>query len=111
MKKIGIISGLVFEILFLIFWLTIAFLLYWFVITFELPVDYSPEDTRQDKIDFFSPASVLYWGFLFAIINSICGFCKLLKNKKINLLNKICFFIQIVPIIFWVKFLIKLFIK
>ena len=110
MKKFGIISGLVFEILFLIFWLTIAFLLYWFVITFDLPIDYSPSEA-EDKIDFFSPASVLYWGFLFVIINSICGFIKLLKNKKINLLNKICFFIQIIPIIFWIDFFTKSFIK
>ena len=98
MKKFGIISGLVFEIIYLIFWLTVGLVFCLFISFFAF--DYT-EDIDL-LFDFCLSMFVIFVLPLLTIINSLIGTIRLLKNKKITWLNKICFILQIIPIIVWI---------
>ena len=98
MKKYGIISALIFEIAYLIFWLTIGLLFTSCVTIFAF-------DYTQDidlLFDFCITMFILFVLPLLTIINSLIGTIRLFKNKKVTWLNKICFFLQFGIIIFWI---------
>ena len=98
MKKFGIILGLVFEIIYLILWSTIGLI-------FSLFVSLFANDYTEDSSLFFNfclDVIILFFIPFLSIINSLIGTIRLLKNKKITWLNKICFFLQFGIIIFWI---------
>ena len=98
MKKYGIISALIFEIVYLIFWLTVGLYSALFVSLFIF--DYTEDSSLL--FNFTLSVIILFFIPLLPIINSLIGTIRLFKNKKVTWLNKICFFLQFGIIIFWI---------
>jgi len=103
MRKVGTILAIIFEILFLIFWLTVGLIWHLYIVAFCCDAGSNPNFYR----DFSLRMIILFLIPLSAIINSLIGTIHLHKKKKLTILNKICFFLQFGSAIFWLIIFLK----